>query len=342
MKYLPQLEIRDCLTTVRTAAICAIAGIALVGCSKHTDNGQAASQAASGQAANSKAPSEPSVTLTAGQITAIKIGSSAPYLFHNQREAVGTVTFAEDPNIYQAEATLVTAVATYAVTETELARAKDLYATKGVSARELDQAISDEQTAEAALHAARDALIVLGKTDAEINAIVASRKIGSSIKQAQESKWVLASAPENDAPAFKVGQPVEVDIEAIPGRKFSGTVAEIYAVADPTVHRVTVRAQVSDPENALRPGMIAEVMIQVADPTESLSIPANGVVREGDGTMTAWVTADRQHFVQKEIDIGMNEDGHVQVLKGLQSGQLVVTDGAVLLDNLLQAPAGDD
>jgi membrane fusion protein, heavy metal efflux system len=57
--------------------------------------------------------------------------------------------------------------------------------------------------------------------------------------------------------------------------------------------------------------------------------------------MTAWVTTDRKLFFQKNIQIGMSEDGHVQILRGLQPGQLVVTDGAVLLDNMLQAPAGD-
>jgi cobalt-zinc-cadmium efflux system membrane fusion protein len=83
------------------------------------------------------------------------------------------------------------------------------------------------------------------------------------------------------------------------------------------------------------------VRIEVAKPTTSVAIAANGVVREGDGTMTAWVTSDRQHFVQKHVEIGMLEDGKVQILTGLQPGQLVVTDGAVLLDNVLLAPSGD-
>jgi cobalt-zinc-cadmium efflux system membrane fusion protein len=87
--------------------------------------------------------------------------------------------------------------------------------------------------------------------------------------------------------------------------------------------------------------MLANVMIQVAPPVETLSIPSNGVVREGDGTMTAWVTADRVHFFQKDVEIGKSEDGRVQILRGLEPGQLVVTDGAVLLDNILLAPAGD-
>ena len=126
-----------------------------------------------------------------------------------------------------------------------------------------------------------------------------------------------------------------------PLRAGSGTVAEVYAAVDPNLHRVTLRGLVDDPNNELRPGMLVGVKIEVAQPVTSTAIAANGVVREGDGTMTAWVTSDRQHFVQKHVEIGMLENGKVQILKGLQPGQLVVTDGAVLLDNVLLAPSGD-
>ena len=73
-------------------------------------------------------------------------------------------------------------------------------------------------------------------------------------------------------------------------------------------------------------------------PAQSIAIPANGVVREGDGTMTAWVTTDRRHFSQRIIKTGLRRDGRVQILAGLQRGELAVSDGAVFLDNMLQAP----
>ena len=87
--------------------------------------------------------------------------------------------------------------------------------------------------------------------------------------------------------------------------------------------------------------MLATIVIQVQEPVESVTIPVNGVVREGDGTMTAWMTADRHRFTQRIIKIGLQSDGQYQVLEGLQSGELVVTDGAVFLDNMLQAPSDD-
>jgi cobalt-zinc-cadmium efflux system membrane fusion protein len=74
---------------------------------------------------------------------------------------------------------------------------------------------------------------------------------------------------------------------------------------------------------------------------EATAIPADGVVRESDGTMTAWVTTDRHRFVQKVIKTGLRSNGQVQILEGLQRGELGVTEGAVFLSNMLNAPPGD-
>jgi cobalt-zinc-cadmium efflux system membrane fusion protein len=84
--------------------------------------------------------------------------------------------------------------------------------------------------------------------------------------------------------------------------------------------------------------MLANFVIRLQPPTEAIAIPENGVVREGDGSMTAWVTTDRRHFSQRIIKTGLRRDGKVQILEGLQRGELVVSDGAIFLSNMLQAP----
>ncbi|SPE56736.1 hypothetical protein SBV1_2520004 [Verrucomicrobia bacterium] len=65
------------------------------------------------------------------------------------------------------------------------------------------------------------------------------------------------------------------------------------------------------------------------------------MVREADGTMTAWVTTDRHRFVQRIIKTGLRRDDRVQILEGLQRGELVAADGAVFLSNMLEAPPSD-
>ena len=109
-------------------------------------------------------------------------------------------------------------------------------------------------------------------------------------------------------------------------------------MVDPNTHRETIRSEIEDPKDELRPGMLANFVISVDGPAAGIAIPANGVVREPDGTMTAWVTTDRHHFEQRVIKTGLRKDDRVQILNGLRRGELVVTDGAVFLSSMLSAP----
>lgn len=263
------------------------------------------------------------------------------YRFPVVKTELGSVAFAEDPAIVQAESTLLGAAATLKLTRKELQRAHLLYGTEGVSAREVEQATSDEQTAAAALEAARAALHALGKSDDQIDQMIATGRMDAASAARAGTQWVEANAFETDIPLIHPGQPVRVSLTAYPGTTFSGRVYRIYATVDPNLHRQTVRCKVADPTHELRPGMLATVTIEVRPPMASLAIPADGVVREGDGTLTVWVTSDRRHFMQRVVRTGLREDGEVQILAGVQSNELVVTRGAIYLDNMINAVPSD-
>jgi membrane fusion protein, heavy metal efflux system len=377
-------------------------GLLEAGCNRGEANPPSASQPAQNAASNS------TVELSPSQLNAIKVEPVGSYAFPVEKEAVGNIDYDGDlsvqvfppyqgtiirtflelgadvqkgeplytiksPDLIQAESNLIGAAATYELTTKELARAKDLYTTAvGVPQRELEQATSDQQTAEGALKAARDAVLVFGKTDAEIDQMIASRKVDPALvvrspitgkvtyKNAQPGffvqpgnppapysvadvnlKWMLANVPESESGFFHLGQPVAVKTLAYDGRVFTGKVSKIYESVDPNTHRVTIRSEIVDAKNELRPGMLANFVIRVDAPVEATAIPANGVVREPDGTMGAWVTTDRHTFTEKIIKVGLRKDGQVQILDGLQRGQLVVSDGAVFLSNMLQAPPSD-
>lgn len=348
-----------------------------------------------------------SVDLSPSQLGSIKVEPIATYPFPVEKEAVGSIGLADDlsvdvfpnyqgklikalvdlgdnvrkgqplytidsPDLIQAESTLIGAAATLELTAKELTRAKALNGTNGVSEREVEQAISDQQTAEGALKAARDAVRVFGKTDAQIDHIVASRKIdpvlvvlspisgqvtafnapaGLFVQPGNAPapftvanvtlKWMLADVSESDVSLLRSGEPVTVKVPAYPDRVFTGKVSKIYENVDPNTHRETVRAEIADPKNDLRPGMLANFVIRVQAPADATAIPVNGVVRESDGSMTAWVTTDRRHFVQRAIRTGMRTDSRVQVLAGLEPGELAVVDGAIFLSNMLSAPPSD-
>lgn len=163
------------------------------------------------------------------------------------------------------------------------------------------------------------------------------------------TKLLVANIQESDSPLIRVGQPVEAKAEAYPDRTFDGKVSAsghtVYdsggnPAIDPNTHRITVHCDIADPQNELYPGMLADVAIQVQEPVESIAIPANGVVRKGDGTMTAWVTTDKQRF-ERTVKVGLQQDGYDQITDGLKPGELVVTDGAVFISNILYAPPTD-
>ena len=76
--------------------------------------------------------------------------------------------------------------------------------------------------------------------------------------------------------------------------------------------------------------MFANFVIRVGGPTRSPAVALDGVVREGDGTMTAWVTADRRHFTRRLVKIGEQRDGYWQILDGVQSRRIGGDRGRVV------------
>ena len=339
--------------------------------------------------------------LTDSQLAAVKVEPVEVHVFPIEKEAVGSIDFNEDmetqvftpyqgkiialfaavgddvkkgqtlftidsPDLLAAESNLIAAAGVLDLTTRNLARLRELYKTLAVSQAVLEQGISDQQTAEGNLRAARDSVRIFGKSDAEIDRIVADRLADPTlvvpspingritartaapglfvqpgnppppyIVADTDTMWMLANVAENDSPAFRVGQEVKVRLGAFPGRVFDGKITTIGASVDPNTRRVLVRSEIKNPRHELRSGMFANFVIEVAPPVRSPAVPADGVVREGDGTMTVWVTADRRRFTKRTVKIGEPRDGYWQILEGVQVGELVATEGALFLSNAL-------
>lgn len=289
--------------------------------------------------------------------------------FYNIGDEVkaGDVLFTIDsPDLLQAESTLLAAAGVLELQKKTLARLQNLLKSGGSAQKDVDQSTSDEQTAEGNFKAGKDAVRIFGKTDAEIDQIVTDRKVDSTLVVPSpisgrvvarsaapgfltqpgatpapytvadlSTMWMLANVIETDAPAYKLGQPVDVTVPAYHDKVFKGRVTALGAMIDPNSHRQLVRSEIDDPEHLLRSGMYASFVIRVGDPVRSLAVPAEGLVREGDGTMSAWSTKDSRHFVKRTVKTGLAQDGWTQILEGLSPDETVVTDGAVFLSNKL-------
>jgi len=275
----------------------------------------------------------------------------------------------DSPDLVQAASTLITNAGVLELTTRTLVRLRDLAKTKAVAQRDLEQAISDQQAAEGAYKAARDAVRLFGKTEDEIDRMVSERRVDSTLvvpcpitgritaRNAApglflqpgnppapfavadiSTMWMIANVQEGESPAIKVGQDVKARVMAYADRVFEGRITTIGAQVDPTTRRVLVRSEIADPTHELRPGMFANFVIRTGEPVRSPAVPIRGVVREGDGTMTVWVTTDRRRFSRRSVKIGLERDEYRQVLDGLHAGELVATEGAIFLSNMLMMP----
>jgi cobalt-zinc-cadmium efflux system membrane fusion protein len=319
-----------------------------------------------------------SVNLSEAQLSAVKVEPIATREFPIEKDSVGSIDFNEDMEVqvftpYQGRIISLFAdigddvkkgQTLFTIDSPDLLQ--ELYATRAVSQHDLEQASSDQQTAEGNLRAARDAVRIFGKSDADIDRIVAQRSADPTLVVASpingrittrnaapglfvqpgntpapytvadvDTMWMLANVTENDSPAFHVGQQVQVQISAFPGRIFEGKITTVGAIVDPNTRRVLVRSEISDPRHELRSGMFAHFVISTGSPERSPAIPLAGVVREGDGTQTVWITADRRRFTKRTVTIGGQRDGYRQIRDGVRDGELAATDGAIFLSNML-------
>jgi cobalt-zinc-cadmium efflux system membrane fusion protein len=356
-------------------------------------------------AASAQQPSD-TVKLTDSQLHSIAVARVAERQFQQQREAIGNIDFNENatvqvfspyqgriirayvdlgdevkkdqvlftiesPDFLAAESNLISADATLVQTNSALARAKKLYADKAIDQNDYETAVANQQSAEGALRAARDAIAIFGRSPREIDRIVATREVeralivkspitghitarnaapgllvqpGSAAAPytvADESTmWMLADVPETDTAEIKVGAPVTASVLALPGRVFAGKVTAVGAAIDPNSRRLSVRSEIKNPAHELRSGMFATFLIQTGEPAQSVGVPLEGVVREGDGTMSMWVVGSDPHvFTHRSVKIGLQQDGYDQILDGVKPGETVAVNGAIFLSNILYGGA---
>jgi cobalt-zinc-cadmium efflux system membrane fusion protein len=284
----------------------------------------------------------------------------------------GQILFTVDsPDLVQASSNLIQAAGVLALQNANLKRLTETFRGGGGAQKDVDQAKSDQQTAEGNLRGTRDAMRIFGKTEEEIDHVIRERKADSALIVRSSitgqvtqrtaapglyvqpgnapapftvadtsTMWMLANVVENDAPLFRVGQPVQVRVGAYPGRVFDGVITVVGAQIDPATRRLMVRSEIRDPDSLLRAGMFANFTIRIAAPIEATAVPNSAVVREGDGSMSVWVTTDRKRFEKRTVKIGLQQNGVTQILEGLQPGELIVTEGAVFVSNKAAGGSG--
>jgi cobalt-zinc-cadmium efflux system membrane fusion protein len=230
------------------------------------------------------------------------------------------------------------------------------------SQNDIDQAKANIDSADTVLNAARDRLHgVYGRTDAEIAQLEKTHSIDRTMRVVApidgtitqrkcyvgefispsitdplftianlSTVWMLADVYETDDSAIKLGLPVEVCAMAYPDEIFKAKVCYISPSVDPNTHRMAVRCVVDNPGQRLKDAMFANFRIVTEDGIKGTSVPEKAVFRDGDKRIV-WVKHGETEFQKREVTTGIEQDGRVQILKGLEAGETCVCQGGILL-----------
>ncbi len=135
--------------------------------------------------------------------------------------------------------------------------------------------------------------------------------------------------PERDIYKLKTQHPVNLTVDAWPGKAFTGVVTLINPVVDATTGTVKVTVTVDAAQSGLRPGMFARAEILYDRHEQALLVPRDAVLTE-DASESVYVV-DKGHARRRAIRIGYGDADNFEVLEGLKAGESVVTTGQTSL-----------
>lgn len=249
-------------------------------------------------------------------------------------------------------------------------RAQRLYADKAISQQELQRAQVDRVTAEQSLDMAKtevrrteEVLEHLGITSGDdprgesgeqipvkspLAGAVLERNVttGTAVTPGMplfvvsnlSTLWALVEVDETKLPYITVGLPVEVRVAAYPGESFPGTVIFIGDTLDPKTRRVTVRCRVPNMQGKLKPQMYTTLSFGEGEPRTTLAVPSQAI-QELNGKTVVFIATGTEQFLPREVMLGPEAAGWVEILSGVSSGEKIATAGSFLLKSELSKSA---
>ena len=254
------------------------------------------------------------------------------------------------------------AMADHELAKVNFEREKSLF-DRGVGAKKnYLTAEAELKVTEASMDAAEKKLHVLGFTEKQVEAISNTHQInpiitlytpisgkiiennailGAMIDQGTEILTILdptllcidAEIYEKDVAKIRIGQDVEISVPAYPGESFMGKTCFISDVLKEETRTITVRTEVENKEYKLKPGMFADIKIYLNHQTEVLVVPEEAILDEKDEKLV-FLKKDGK-YLPVIVEIGIKEGGYVEILRGIQEGDDIVTRGNYQLKSKL-------
>jgi len=276
--------------------------------------------------------SDESVTLrpeVAGRIVEIRFTEG-------QRVTKGQTLVRLDASVNEAEVQ-------QARTNLELAKSKydravDLSSKNFISGQARDEAKTAYDLARAAL-ALVEARIAKMEIKAPFSGIIGLRvvSVGDYVREGAELVNLEAidpikvdfRVPETFLREVRPGQGMQVTMDALPGKTYNGQVLAVNPQLDASGRSIVVRAQMKNTDNMLRPGMFARVSLVTQAKRDAMIVAEEALVPQGTDNFVFRVVDGKAARVK--VETGQRRDGKVEIVSGIDRGDMVVTAGQARL-----------
>lgn len=237
-------------------------------------------------------------------------------------------------------------------------RAQDLYKHNAIAERDLLQAESDRNQAQADLNASEESIRILGIKNPEdlvkapasaeipvvapISGEVVERLVSpGQVMQAGQTQaftisdlstvWVLANVYQDDLSSVHMGDNVVVQTDAYPTTTFHGRISYISAALDPNTRTLQARIVVDNPGGKLKRDMYCTATVTAGTISNAIAVPDAAVLRDDQNQPFVYVATGSNQFGRRGVTIGESANGQTQILSGLSPGEKIVGDGSLFL-----------
>lgn len=234
------------------------------------------------------------------------------------------------------KARLREAVAKLTLAQQDYERAKTLRAGNTISQSELDRAESSLQQA----LAERDlAEVELERTEirAPFDGVLGARLVAPGDRVDRETPLIslqsvdrlrlVFAVPEIALSVVRVGTPFHVRVASLPGESFAGEVYFVAPALNTETRQLLLKGWVPNPEGKLRPGLFANIKVEVAHHTGALTVPETAVAYDTRGPHV-WRVDAKGSAERVPVEVGIRQNGRAEITSGdLHAGDRVVSAG---------------
>ncbi|MGB9105837.1 MAG: efflux RND transporter periplasmic adaptor subunit [Terriglobales bacterium] len=261
------------------------------------------------------------------------------------------------PDYAQLRSNYLKARDAHALAHKAYVRAKDLFEHHAIAQRDLEQAESTEVQAQADLEAAEQSLrimgvrnpdaVVSGKNSPEVavHAPITGQVVERLVAPGQllqagntqcftisnmSTVWVMVNVYQQDLAFVHVGDSAVIQTDAY-GDNFKGKISYLGAALDPNTHTLQARIITQNPGEKLKKDMYVTALVSAGTIDNTLAVPDAAVLRTPENEPFVYIAQGDNKFAQRLVKLGQSQNGRLQIVSGLASGDRVVGDGSLFI-----------